>query len=68
MRPSTEGIKKLFGKAYSSLGCGEVTIQLPSIVLYATIREAEPWIYLTSSGSKYSSLNIAVVLIVGEVV
>ena len=58
----------LYIKAYSTSGCGEVAIQLPPIVLYAAIGEAEPWVYLTSSGSNHSSLYVVVVFIVGEVV
>lgn len=55
-------------KAHSSPSRGEVAIQLPPIVLYAAIGEAEPWVHLTSSSSKHSTLHVVVVLVVGEVV
>lgn len=55
-------------EAHSSPGGGKVAIQLPAIVLNATISKAKPWVHFPSSGSEHGTLNIVVVLIVGEVV
>lgn len=55
-------------EAHSSPGGGKVAIQLPAIVLNATIGKAKPWVHFPSSGGKHGTLNIVVVLVVGEVV